>query len=180
MECAGSGVEVPSNNHLGNVARSIRDMTTALQHRYLHTPLQPVRDKQFVAIKALEKHFCPDHPAKTTPAPIQPILEQPRATIPPQQIQPSTLVDLSPPSQEHLENNPDRHRYLTRFSLSKKTYSMACTSKYFYAAGHLAQTPAHPIHFHEHMACPVINLDTGAYLEYRHLVQVPDKDIWVK
>ena len=30
------------------------------------------------------------------------------------------------------------------------------------------------------MACPVINPDTGVSLEYRHLIQVPDKDIWVK
>ena len=57
---------------------------------------------------------------------------------------------------------------------------MACTSKYSYASGHLAQTPAHPIHFHEHMTFPVINPDTGASLEYRHLIQGPDKDIWVK
>ena len=57
---------------------------------------------------------------------------------------------------------------------------MACTSKYSYAADHLAKTPAQPIHFKEHMACPVINLDTGVSLEYRHLIQGPDKDIWVK
>ena len=30
------------------------------------------------------------------------------------------------------------------------------------------------------MACPVINLDTGVSLEYHHLVQGPDKDIWLK
>ena len=30
------------------------------------------------------------------------------------------------------------------------------------------------------MACPVINPDIGVSLEYRHLIQVPDKDIWVK
>ena len=59
------------------------------------------------------------------------------------------FVDLSPSLQEHLENNFDRHRYPTRFSLSKKSYSMACTSKYSYAASHLAHTPAHPIHFHD-------------------------------
>ena len=57
---------------------------------------------------------------------------------------------------------------------------MACASKYSYASGHLAQTPSHPIHFHEHMACPFINPDTGVSLEYYHLIQVPDKDIWVK
>ena len=36
---------VPANNHQGGEARSIRDLTTALQHRYLHTPLQPIGDK---------------------------------------------------------------------------------------------------------------------------------------
>ena len=30
------------------------------------------------------------------------------------------------------------------------------------------------------MACPVINPDTGVSLEYRYLIQGPDKDIWVK
>ena len=30
------------------------------------------------------------------------------------------------------------------------------------------------------MACPVIDPTTGAYLEYRHLVQGPDKETWVK
>ena len=30
------------------------------------------------------------------------------------------------------------------------------------------------------MACPVINPDTGVSLEYRHLIQGPDKDIWIK
>ena len=57
---------------------------------------------------------------------------------------------------------------------------MACTSKYSYATRQLAKTPAHPIHFKEHMACPVINPDTGVSLEYRHLIQGPDTDIWVK
>ena len=57
---------------------------------------------------------------------------------------------------------------------------MACTSKYSYAAEHLAKTPAHPIHFKEYMACPVINSDTRVSLEYRYLIQGPDKDIWVK
>ena len=57
---------------------------------------------------------------------------------------------------------------------------MACTSKYSYAAEHLAKNPAHPIHFKEHMACTAINPDTGVSLEYRHLIQGPDKYIWVK
>ena len=30
------------------------------------------------------------------------------------------------------------------------------------------------------MACLVINPDTAISLEYRHLIQGPDKDIWVK
>ena len=30
------------------------------------------------------------------------------------------------------------------------------------------------------MACPVINPDTGVSLECRHLIQGPDKEIWVK
>ena len=30
------------------------------------------------------------------------------------------------------------------------------------------------------MAYPVINPYTGVSLEYRHLIQGPDKDIWVK
>ena len=107
-------------------------------------------------------------------------MELPTATLPPQLSQQSSSVALSPPSQEHPANNFDRHCYPTRFSLSKETYSMACTSKYSYANAHLAQTPAHPIHFHEHMARPVIKPDTGASLEYRHLIQGPDKYIWVK
>ena len=57
---------------------------------------------------------------------------------------------------------------------------MACTSKYYYATEQLAKTPAHPIYFKKYMACPVINPDTGVYLEYRHLIQGSDKDIWVK
>ena len=57
---------------------------------------------------------------------------------------------------------------------------MDCTSKYSYAAGELAKTRAHPINFHEHMACPVINSDTSVSLEYRLLIKVQDKDIWVK
>ena len=57
---------------------------------------------------------------------------------------------------------------------------MACTGKYYYAPGHLAQNPAQPIPFHEYMACLFINPDTGVSLEYRHLIQGPDKDIWVK
>ena len=59
--------EVPANNRQDDVARSIRDLTTAIQHCYLHTPLQLVGDKQFSAIKALENIFCPGHPAHTTP-----------------------------------------------------------------------------------------------------------------
>ena len=45
---------VPMNDHQDNLIRSIRDITAALKHRYLHTPLQPVGDEQFEAIKKLE------------------------------------------------------------------------------------------------------------------------------
>ena len=48
---------VPANNHQDDVDCSIRDLTTALQHRYLNTPLQPIRDKEFAAIQALENIF---------------------------------------------------------------------------------------------------------------------------
>ena len=51
---------VQAKNHQYDIARSIRDLTTALQHHYLHTPLQPVGDKQFAAIQALEKIFFPN------------------------------------------------------------------------------------------------------------------------
>ena len=169
---------VPANNHQDNVARSIRDLTTEIQHRYLHTPLQLVGDKQFTAIKALEQFFCSDHPDQTipaqppsvAPAPIQPVVELPTATPPAELSQQSASVALFPSSQEHSAKTFDWNHYPTRFSLSQKTYSMACTSKYSYAAARLAKTPAHPIHFHDHMACPVINPDTGASLEYRHLI----------
>ena len=57
---------------------------------------------------------------------------------------------------------------------------MACAIKYSYATENLAKNPTHRIHFKENMACPVINPDTGVSLEYRHLIQGPDKDIWVK
>ena len=63
---------VPSNNHQYDIARSIRDITTALQRRYLHTPLQPVGDKQFAAIQALENIFCPNIQQLATQAPIHP------------------------------------------------------------------------------------------------------------
>ena len=158
---------VPAKNHQYNVARSIRDLTTALQHRYLQTPLQPVEDKQFDAIQALEQIFCPDlpgtqRPAQTitaqppvlttqpriipaqppsvVPAPIQPIVELPTATLPAQLSQLPASVSLSPLSKEHSANNFGRHRYPTRFIVSQKTYSMACTSKYYYSAAHLAKT----------------------------------------
>ena len=99
---------VPAKNHQEHLSLSIRDMTTAIQHRYLHTPLQPVGDKQFAAIKALEQIFCPDHPAQTipaqppsvAPAPIQPIVELPTANLPAQLSQQSAPFALSPLSQE--------------------------------------------------------------------------------
>ena len=56
-----------------------------------------------------------------------------------QQIQQSTSVDLSPTLQELPGINADGHRYPTRYSLSKKSYSMACISKYAYATEQLAK-----------------------------------------
>ena len=41
---------VPSNNHQDDVARSLRDLTSAFQHMYLRTPLQPIGNEQFQAI----------------------------------------------------------------------------------------------------------------------------------
>ena len=35
---------VPNNNHKDDVARALCDLTSALHHRYLHTPVQPVGD----------------------------------------------------------------------------------------------------------------------------------------
>ena len=90
-----------------------------LQHRYLHTPLQPVGDKQFAAIQALENIFCPDIPHQTTQASIHPAVESPEISLPLQKIQQSTSVDLSPPLQEQPGSNSDSHRYWTRYSLSK-------------------------------------------------------------
>ena len=169
---------VPANNHQDNVSLSICDLTTALQQRYLPTPLQIVGDTPFDAMKVLEQILCPDYPDQTipakppsvAPASIQKIEELPTATLPSQLSQQSASVALSILSQEHSANNFERNCYPTRFSLSQKTYSMACTRKYSYAAAHLAQTPAYPIYFHEHTACPVINPDNGASLEYRHLI----------
>ena len=69
---------VPSNNHQDGIARSIRNLTTALQHRDMHTPLQPVGDKQFAAIQVLENIFCPNIQQQATQAPIHPTTEPPR------------------------------------------------------------------------------------------------------
>ena len=152
---------VTSNNHQDDIACSIRDLSTALQHHYLHTPLQPVGDKQFATIQALENIFCPNIQQQATQAPIHPTVEPPDIAPLLQQIQQSTSDDLSITLQELPGSNADGHRYPTRYSLKKISYSMACTSKYSYATEKLAKTPAHPIHFKEHMACPVINPDTG-------------------
>ena len=69
---------VPSNNHQDDIARSIWDLTAALQQRYLHTPLQPVGDKQFAAIQALENIFCPNIQQQATHTPIHPTVEPPK------------------------------------------------------------------------------------------------------
>ena len=60
---------VPANNHQDDIARSIRDLTTAPQHCYLHTPLKTVGDKQFAAIQALENIFCPNIPHRNSGTP---------------------------------------------------------------------------------------------------------------
>ena len=159
---------------------SFRDLTTALQHRYLHTPLQPVGDKQFAAIQALENIFCPNIQQQETQAPIHLTVKPPEIAPLLQKIQKSTSVDLSPTLQENPGSNADGHGYPTRYSLKKISYSMACTSKYSYATEQLGKIPVHPIPFKPHMACPVINPDTGVSLEYRHLIQGQDKDIRVK
>lgn len=49
--------DVTMNDHQDDVARSIRDVTAALKHRYLYTRLKPVGDEQFEAIKKLEDFF---------------------------------------------------------------------------------------------------------------------------
>ena len=74
---------VPANNQQDDISRSIRDLTTALQHRYLHTPLKPVGDKQFATIQALGNIFCQHIPQQTTLAPSQPIVELLEAALPP-------------------------------------------------------------------------------------------------
>ena len=114
----------------------IKALAAALQHRYLHTPLQPVGDKQFAAIQAQEIIFCPNIQQQATQAPIHPPMKHPEIAPLLQQIQPSASVDLSPPLQEQTGSNVDRHRYPTHCSLKKKSYSMACTSKYSYATEH--------------------------------------------
>ena len=117
---------VPTKNLQDDVACSIRDLNTALQHRYLHTTLQPVGDLKKSAIKALDffsartiqpKQFQ-HNPPSVHPAPIHTIVELPTATLPAQLSQQSASVALSPSSQEHSANNFYRHRYPTRFSLS--------------------------------------------------------------
>ena len=136
---------VSSNNHQDDIARSIRDLTTALQHGYLHTPLQHMGDKQFAAIQALENIFYPNIQQQATQAPIHPTREPPEIAPLLQQIQQSTSVDLDPTLQELPGSNADGHRYPTRYSLKKNSYSMACTRKYSYATEQLAKIPAHPI-----------------------------------
>lgn len=195
---------VPSNSHHDDVARSLRDLTSALRHRYLHTPVQPVGDDQFLAIQALEKLFCPDlappsipfpvpppavllppvpvpaQPATLDPDPIQPTIELPSTLCSPPDSPLPALVSPTPLSQPDPLLDSSHHRYPTRFSLSQRSNSMACTSRYVYAAANLPHTPAPSPTFSEHLACPVIDPDSGASLEYRHLIQGPDKDIWIK
>ena len=92
---------------------------TRHRHHYLPTPLQPVGDKQFAAIQALENIFCPDIPHQTTQEPTHTKVEPPETALSLQQIQQSTSVDLSTPLQEQPGSNLDGHRYPKRYSLSK-------------------------------------------------------------
>ena len=56
---------------------------------------------------------------------------------------------------------------------------MACTSKYSYATEQLAKTPEHPIHFKEHMSCPVINPDIFVWALDEVAVFQGDPSIWI-
>ena len=60
------------NSHHDDVARSVRDLTEALQHFYLKMSLQPVGDEKIQEIKKLEQIFCPKLAKKELPR--QPIL----------------------------------------------------------------------------------------------------------
>ena len=57
---------------------------------------------------------------------------------------------------------------------------MGCAAKYVYAANVLTSPPAPSVNFSEHYAAPVIDPVTGQSLEYRHLMEGPDRSIWEK
>ena len=116
-------------------------------------------------------------PLRAAPSTLQTIVESPNTISPTQLSQPPVPISLSPLSQETLPQDHNLHRYPTRFSLSQPSYALACTKKYSYAAQNLPTSPTPSVHFSAHMACPVIDPDYGANLEYRHLIEGPDKDI---
>ena len=102
------------------MARSLRDLTTALRHRYLHTPLQPVEGEQFAPLQQREVSspvapapapLLTPSPPSTIPAAFQPVIEIPTTTVPTQLSQLPVPVSLSPLSQDNPNSNYDRHRY---------------------------------------------------------------------
>ena len=67
-------VAVPVNNQHDDVARSIRDLTAALNHRYTNSLPQSIGDEQLLAIQKLESIFCPNKkptsPIISVPTPV--------------------------------------------------------------------------------------------------------------
>ena len=146
-------------------------------------PTQPIAPVQPILPAAVPTPVVPPQP--TTPPPvyvpvaIQPIVELQPTTPPtqlsqqPAQVSQSKTQDIFPP----------QHRYPTRFSAYQENSSMSCTSKYVYAAVTLSQSVSIPLPpvtpYTYHIACPAIDPETGASLEYRHLAKGPDKTSWV-
>ena len=92
-------------------------------------------------------------------------------------------VSPSPLTQESVtQESTQSHRYPTRFSLSQENYSMGCAAKYVHATMFIAAatTPTPSNVFSDYYAAPVIDPATGESLEYRHLMNGPDKHIWVQ
>ena len=61
---------VPANNQHDDVARSIRDLTAALNHRYTNSLPQSIGDEQLLAIQKLETIFCTKPKPVTTALPV--------------------------------------------------------------------------------------------------------------
>ena len=201
---------VPTNSHKGDVARALRDLTAALQHRCHQTPLQNIGDEQMLAIKQLERILCPTLQQPTTLPPTEiPVLspapspalnqamcepEPSQFALEPSQVpaptdkrstepfsQDSVPVSLSPLNQDTQKDNPKpTHCYPTRFAISQDDFSLGCATKSVHASNFLAAQPAPCVHFSEHFAAPVIDPVTGQSLEYRHLMKGPNRSIWVR